>query len=45
LHLAGVTAISARSGLSEESIAALKASTEDHLLEGLEAAQKWLHER
>ena len=42
LHLAGVTAISARAGLSEESIVALKASTEDHLLEGLEAATTWL---
>jgi bifunctional enzyme CysN/CysC/sulfate adenylyltransferase subunit 1 len=42
LQLAGVTAISARANLSAETIAALKASMGDHLVEGPEAARLWL---
>jgi len=42
LFLAGVTAISARAGLSPETLTALRASTEGHLIEGVEPARLWL---
>jgi len=45
LQLAGVTAISARSGLTAETIAALKASTEEHFVAGSDAARTWLEEK
>jgi sulfate adenylyltransferase large subunit len=45
LQLAGVTAISARTGLTAETIAALKASTEEHFVAGPEAARIWLEEK
>ena len=42
LQLAGVTAISARTVLSSETVAALQSSTEDHFVQGLAAARTWL---
>ncbi|HEY1742050.1 MAG TPA: sulfate adenylyltransferase subunit CysN [Granulicella sp.] len=42
LQLAGVTAISARTALSGETVAALQSSTEDHFVQGLAAARTWL---
>jgi len=45
LQLAGVTAISARTGLATETITALKASTEEHFVAGSDAARTWLEEK
>ena len=45
LQLAGVTAISARTGLATETITALKASTEEHFVAGPDAARTWLEEK
>ena len=42
LQLAGVTAISARTVLSSETVAALQSSTEDHFVQGLAAVRTWL---
>jgi len=45
LQLAGVTAISARKSLTLETIAALRASMENHFVEGATAAQSWLESK
>jgi sulfate adenylyltransferase large subunit len=45
LHLAGVTAISARVALSSETVEALRTSTEDHFVQGLAAVRTWLEEK
>jgi len=42
LQLAGVTAISARTVLRSETVAALQSSSEDHFVQGLAAARTWL---